>query len=168
AFDLLRQIRTEADAHYAEREAAGDQMGMALWARAAEKVRRLALIYACSERHERPAISEAGVAWAWQLVAHQTRRMLAMATVHVYESDFDARQKRALQFIRAKGGAVWQWELNKALRSLSVKERSEVVQNLVDTGQAEQGVETTAGRTGVRIRLGGLAIRGLGGNKVET
>ncbi len=168
AFDLLRQIRTEADAHYAEREAAGDQMGMALWARAAEKVRRLALIYACSERHERPAISEPGVAWAWQLVAHQTRRMLAMATVHVYESDFDARQKRALQFIRAKGGAVWQWELNKALRSLSVKERSEVVQNLVDTGQAEQGVETTAGRTGVRIRLGGLAIRGLGGNKVEA
>ncbi len=168
AIDLLRQIRIEADAHYAEREAAGDQMGMALWARAAEKVRRLALIYACSERQERPEISEAGVAWGWQLVAHQTRRMLAMATVHVYESDFDARQKRALQFIRAKGGAVWQWELNKALRALSVKERGEVVQNLVDTNQVEQGVETTKGRTGVRIRLSGLAIRGSGGNKVNA
>jgi len=168
AAGLLRQIRTEADGHYAEREAAGDQMGMALWARAAEKVRRLALIYACSERVERPVISEPGVAWAWLLVAHQTRRMLAMATVHVYESDFDARQKRALQFIRAKGGAVWQWELNKALRALSVKERSEVIQNLVDTRQVEQGVETTKGRTGVRIRLGGLAIRGAGGNKVDA
>ena len=133
-----------------------------------ESCRGLALIYACSERQERPEISEAGVAWGWQLVAHQTRRMLAMATVHVYESDFDARQKRALQFIRAKGGAVWQWELNKALRALSVKERGEVIQNLVDTNQVEQGVETTKGRTGVRIRLSGLAIRGAGGNKVDA
>ena len=160
AADLLRQIRADADRHYAEREVVGDQMGMALWARAAEKVRRLALIYACSQRQERPEISEPGVAWAWRLVAHQTRRMLAMATVHVYESEFDQRQKQALQAVRAKGGTISQRDLTKVLRALPTRERDEVISNLVQTGQLDLVVEQTSGRPRSCYRLPALGRKG--------
>lgn len=156
AADLLRQIRAEADRHYAEREAAGDQMGMALWARAAEKVRRLALIYACSQRQERPEIGEPGVAWAWRLVAHQTRRMLAMATVHVYESEFDARQKRALRAIQDAGGRLRQEQFSKALRTLPARERDEVIANLIQTGQIVVELEESGGRPRTVYRLTAL------------
>lgn len=156
AAELQRQIRAEADRHYATREAAGDQMGMALWARAAEKVRRLALIYACSQRQVQPEISEPGVAWAWRLVAHQTRRMLAMATVHVYESDFDARQKRALRAIQAAGGSLRQELFSKALRTLPARERDEVVANLIQTGQIVADIEESGGRPRTIYRLTAL------------
>jgi hypothetical protein len=157
AADLLRQIRAEADRHYAEREATDDQMGMALWARAAEKVRRLALIYACSQRQDRPEIGEPGVSWAWHLVAHQTRRMLAMATVHVYESEFDARQKRALRAIQDAGGRLRQEQFSKALRTLPARERDEVIANLIQTGQIVVELEESGGRPRTVYRLTALA-----------
>jgi hypothetical protein len=50
AADILRQLRVEADEQYALAEERDDSMGMAIWARANEKARRLALVYACCER----------------------------------------------------------------------------------------------------------------------
>jgi hypothetical protein len=75
-------------------------MGMAIWARANEKARRLALIYACSEDHQNPVIGENAAQWAFEFVDHQTRRMLFMAGGHVSENEFDARCKAVVATLR--------------------------------------------------------------------
>lgn len=156
AQEQQRSIRDLADSQYTEHEAKGDQTGMALWARAAEKVRRLALIHACSVNHQDPMIAEAGVSWAWRLIEHQTRRMVAMARLHVYEGDFDQKQKRAIQAMRARGGALSQDQLTKALRFLPARERDEVVANLIQTSQISVASEQTGGRPRTVYRLPAL------------
>ncbi len=96
----LRQLRIHADEQYAIAEERDDAAGMAIWARANEKARRLALVYACSASHQRPLIDEDAVRWAGKLVEHQTRRMLFMAVDHVSENDFDARCKAVVATLR--------------------------------------------------------------------
>ena len=60
ARDVFRLLRERADAEYARAEAANDPAAMAIWARAYEKVRRLALIYACSVNRLDPMVSRDG------------------------------------------------------------------------------------------------------------
>jgi hypothetical protein len=80
---VFRQLRAEADVRYAQAEERDDPTAMAIWARAYEKARKLALIYAVSENHLDPRITESAARWAWRFVDYQTRRMLFMAAQHV-------------------------------------------------------------------------------------
>jgi hypothetical protein len=48
---------------------------MNIWGRAAEKARRLAIIYACSENALNPIITENAIKLATSLVAYTTKRM---------------------------------------------------------------------------------------------
>ena len=100
AATLLRQLRVHADEQYSLAEDRDDPAGMAIWARANEKARRLALVYACSADHEHPVIDEDAARWAWEFVDHQTRRMLFMSGDHVSENDFDARCKAVIATLR--------------------------------------------------------------------
>jgi hypothetical protein len=116
----FRDLRERADAEYARCESANDPAGMAIWARAYEKVRRLALIYACSENRADPVIGDGAAAWAGAFVDHQTRRMLFMARQHASESDFDAKRKRLLEVLakwREAEGDRWMpfWMINRKL-----------------------------------------------------
>ena len=118
AREVLRELRMRADQEYSHAEDRGDPAGMAIWARANEKARRLALIYACSANHQSPVIDEQAARWAGEFVDHQTRRMLFMADDHVSENDFDARCKAVVTTLRewrAKHGDSWMpfWKLNR-------------------------------------------------------
>ena len=115
---LLKQFREHADNEYSLAEDNVDPAGMALWARANEKARRLALIHACSANHVDPQISAEAARWACSFVEHQTRRMLFMAGGHVSENEFDARCKRVVATLRTwqeRHGDVWMpfWQLNR-------------------------------------------------------
>jgi hypothetical protein len=92
--------------------------GMAIWARANEKARRLALIYACSANHTDPCISVDAARWACEFVDHQTRRMLFMTAEYVAENEFDGRCKKLVATLRKwreKHGDAWMpfWQLNR-------------------------------------------------------
>jgi len=95
ALELVTSYRIQADEEYTQAENAGAEAGMALWARANEKARRLALIYACSENHRSPRITEAAVNWANIFVSHLTKRMLFQTRYHAQEGKF-AEQCQAL------------------------------------------------------------------------
>jgi hypothetical protein len=117
----LRELRQRADDQYSEAEDRGDPVGMALWARANEKARRLALIYACSADHLRPRVEADAARWACALVEHQTRRMLFMADGHVSENEFDARCKQlvgTLRQWRGLHGDAWMpfWRVSRRHR----------------------------------------------------
>jgi hypothetical protein len=134
-------------------ELARDQRGRSLWARAEEKACRLALIYACSANHEQPVIDKAAAKWACDLSEYLTRRMLYVAHEWVAEGVFDARQKRVLRIVRRAGGRISRTALCRKTQWLTQRERQEVIDNLLETGQLEQVVAKTATKPGVVYAL---------------
>lgn len=87
---LLTEARRASEAEYAAAEARGDPVGTTVWGRVPEQIRKLALLYAVSARHQTPRIDVEAVRWASDFVLHQTRRMLFMASSHVAENPFHA------------------------------------------------------------------------------
>jgi len=147
-FDQLAE-RVDAELAQAERRGIG---GASLWARAEEKACRLALIYACSKNHESPVIDEDAAHWACELSSYLTRRMLFVAGEWVADGLFDAKQKRVLRVIR-QCGSVTRTDLNFKTRWLSLRDRQEVLDNLIETGQVRVIETPTAGRTRVEYAI---------------
>jgi len=117
---VLLEHGVACDEEYRAAEGRNDTVAMAIWARANEKARRLALVYACSENHAQPLIGQGAAQWAAHLVTHQTKRMLFMASEHVSESEFDADCKKVIRTLRewrASSGEDWMpfWRLSRKL-----------------------------------------------------
>lgn len=155
----FREIRERADAEYARCEQANDPAGMAIWARAYEKARRLALLYAVSVCRDNPVVTPGAATWAGAFVEHQTRRMLFMARHHACESEFDGKRKRLLDVLdqwRRQHGDEWMpfWRINRKL-PWSHREHEEVRDTLLHQRLIESQVLTTGkrGRPGLSYRL---------------
>lgn len=161
ASEVLNLFRFTADEEYAKAEGNTDEAAKAIWGRANENARKLALLYACSEHHRSPKISENAATWATQFVNHQVRRMLYLASQHVYENEFDKKCKRMLQLLvdwkKQKGKAVWMphWELARRLKSWTEKDFEMVRESLSARLEIECEVGSTPnrGRIGYRYRL---------------
>jgi len=136
-----------------ERLADESDAGRALWARAEEKACRLALIYACSAGRENPVIDEAAASWACDLSEHLTRRMLHVCHEWVAEGQFDARQKRVLRIVRRADGKISRSDLCRRTQWLTQRERQEVIDNLMETGQLREEREATATKPRVVYEL---------------
>lgn len=159
AGDVLTELRREADRQYADAEGRDDPTAMAIWARAYEKARKLALIYAVSASHEHPRIEAPAARWAGELVDHQTRRMLFMAAQHVAEGEFDAKCKRMIEVLTGwerNHGAKWMphWYLARRLK-WSDREIDEVREALVGQERIEFNIGSTVrgGRSASRYRM---------------
>jgi hypothetical protein len=127
-------------------ELAKDAPGRSLWARAEEKACRLALVHACSADREKPVVGQEAAAWACAVSEHLTRRMLHLAHAWVSDGQFDSRQKRVLRAIRAAEGKISASDLCRRTQWLSKRERGEVIENLLETGQIVLRTESTATR----------------------
>ena len=155
----LEECRTFADDRYTEAEDKDDPAAMAIWARAYEKTRKLALIHAVSESHTTPSIGEPAVRWAWRFVEYQTRRMLYMAAQHVAAGEFDAKCKRMLEVLgnwRRRRGDDWMphWYLSRRL-GWSDRDIEEVRNSLKGQQRIAHELGSTAegGRIGHRYRI---------------
>jgi hypothetical protein len=127
-------------------ELAKDAPGRSLWARAEEKACRLALVHACSVDREKPVVGQEAADWACAVSEHLTRRMLHLAHAWVSDGEFDSRQKRVLRVIRALEGKISAAELCRRTQWLTRRERAEVIENLLETGQILLRTESTATR----------------------
>ncbi len=134
---ILIETRVKAEAEYTKAEAAGDEAGTSVWGRVSEHARKLALIYAVSENHDRPEIGKTATEWASRFVMHQARRMLFMARTHVAENPFDAECLKLLKKLRGAPGRELQHSVllkrmktdAKTFRALiaTLEQRGEVV-----------------------------------------
>jgi hypothetical protein len=86
---ILFDFQRQSDLNHRATEA-NDEVSKAVWSRAAENARKLALLYACSDNHQNPAISEEAAQWAITFVNHQIRRQIYMASIYAAENDFHA------------------------------------------------------------------------------
>jgi hypothetical protein len=149
AADVLRAFRERAESEYSLAEDKVDQAGMAIWARANEKARRLALIYACSANHVTPQITADAARWACAFVEHQTRRMLFMSAEYVSENEFDARCKKLVATLRKwqeRHGDDWMpfWQINRR-HPWSEREHEEVRTTLLNQRLIEYQERKTGG-----------------------
>jgi hypothetical protein len=125
------EIRRAADDNYNKAVKVKDTAGMSVWARAYEKVRKLALMYAASGNHEKPLITSEALNWAWEVVRHQTFKMLYMARMHVAENPFHAMCLKMEQKLAASQDRAA--KRSDILRHLKCKagELDEVVESLL-------------------------------------
>jgi len=151
--ERYREVRLLADAEYRKSEKNNDIAGMAVWARAYEKTRKLALSYAASSNSQRPAITLDAVNWAWRLVDHQTRRMLFMAQSHVADNPFHAECQKLLEKLRQSPNQELPHSVLLKRMKMKIREFNDAVDTLVLQGDIELRKETTAGRTGRIYRL---------------
>jgi len=146
---IFDRLASHVDARIGEPDAAAS----ALWSRAEEKACRLALIYACSRDHLAPVIDVEAAAWACELAEYLTRRMLFVAHEWVADGQFDAQQKRVLRVVRRAGGRISRNALSRRTQWLKQRERQEVIDNLLETGQLRQALERTATKPGVHFEI---------------
>lgn len=128
ATKLMKEIQDKCDEFYSFFEKEHASAAMALWARAYEKVCKLAMLYALSENVFNPAITKNAVKWAWDFVEHQTKRMLFMAHSYVYENVFDEKCQKVIRKIREAGGKIAH---SKLLHQ--IHESAETLKKVIDT-----------------------------------
>jgi hypothetical protein len=133
-------------------EAEKDLMGMSVWRRAFEKERKLALLSALSRSYDNPIIDECDVLWARKLVEYLSKKIIFMATAHVYETPFDEMIKRSLDAIRNAKGKLGHSQL---LRKLKVDKDTfkKLIDTLIERGEIEREVIKTQTRTGVAYKM---------------
>ena len=133
ATNRIREILGYADEEYRKASERDDDSANALWARAGEKVLKLAAIYAISKNAVEPVITIDGVNWAWRFIEHMTRRMLFMASMFVADTDFDAQAMKVIRLVRQKRGRI---SHGKLLRNSHLDKDAfkRVVETLIESG----------------------------------
>ena len=132
----LREVQQECDRRYNFYEAQNEGAAKALWARAHEKVCKLAMLHGISGNVYNPLITEKSVRWAWKFIDHLTGRMLYMANRYVYENVFDEKCQRVLRHITEAGGVIGHTKLLRKSR-----ESFEVFKKIIDTLRENGSIE---------------------------
>lgn len=126
----LREVQQECDRRYNFYEAQNEGAAKALWARAHEKVCKLAMLHGISSNVYNPLITDKSVKWAWKFIDHLTQRMLYMADRYVYENIFDEKCQRAIRKLQEHGGRLSHSKLLRLLHESadSMKKIAETLQ----------------------------------------
>ena len=153
AKNVLIETRLEAEAEYKRSEGLRDAVSTTVWGRVNEHARKLALLYAVSENHDKPVIGRAAADWANRFVLHQTRRMLFMAQDFVADNPFHAIALKLLKMLReAPEGEMAHSTLLRRMK-MDAKTFLTLVTTLEQGGELVVRTQSTSGRTGRFYRL---------------
>lgn len=153
AGQVLTEVRLEAEVEYAKAERSCDAVATAVWGRASEHARKLALVYAISESYLDPKIGKAAAEWAGRFVMHQARRMLFMAESHVADNPFHAECLKFMRKLReAPDGELGHSVLLKRMK-MDAKSFGDLVNTLEQRGDIIIRTQTTATKSGRFYRL---------------
>ena len=141
----LREVQQECDRRYNFYEAQNEGAAKALWARAHEKVCKLAMLHGISSNVYNPLITEKSVRWAWKFIDHLTRRMLYMADSYVYENVFDEKCQKVIRMLREHGGRIKHAKLLNRFHD-SLDNLKKVVETLMEQGILTYEMDATKTR----------------------
>lgn len=132
----LREVQQECDRRYNFYEAQNEGAAKALWARAHEKVCKLAMLHGISGNVYNPLITDKSVRWAWKFIDHLTQRMLYMADRYVYENIFDEKCQRAIRKLQEHGGRLSHSKLLRLLHE-SADSMKKIAETLQEKGTVQ-------------------------------
>lgn len=145
ATKIAESVSRLADERYAACEKTEDGTARALWARAAEKVHKLAMLHAISANPATPRITEESYRWAWRFVEHLTRRMLYMCSIFVHESEYQEQAQRIVRMLQRHDGRMTHSTLLRGCH-LDKDTFRKVMGTLVESGEVLQAAERTGQR----------------------
>lgn len=130
-----------------EKRKSEDSVTAAIWSRAAEKARKLALLFACSrcDCEYWPVITLEDADRAIRLNNWLTRQMLRQASRYVAENQHERDQLRVLRIIE-ESGQISQSKLTARTRWLSPRQRIDILGSLQESERISIVDVETAGR----------------------
>ena len=116
-------------------------------ARVWENTAKVALIKAVSANPQAPVIRLEDAEWARTVVDRCVTTMITEAERHIADNQTQANHKKVLRLIQGAGGAgVTRNEITRRTQFLERKQREDILSALVEGGEVELGIESTAGR----------------------
>ena len=118
-----------------ERKRLGEPLGT-LWPRSVEKAHKLALLWACSEDANVPAVDVEAAQWACEVVCYLTKRLAFLASRWLSENKLEADTKRISRIIESAGPAgLSKGELGQKTRWIRRKDREEIIATLLESSE---------------------------------
>jgi hypothetical protein len=145
--------RIAMDEEYEKAQEKNDAVGTTAWGRVNENTRKLAMLYAISENHKLPEVSTPGIQWAAELLIHQTRRILFMASSHVAKTPHSVLCLKVLAYLReAPSNAL---PMSALLRKTEVDTKSlqAIITTLIQQKRIVKITQPTKGRPRTLITL---------------
>lgn len=116
-----------------------------------EMVGKLALILAVSDNAYEPRVTLAHVDWSIRLVDHCSEQFIQSIKNHVADNHTEANHKRVLKVIRDAGvNGLTGGDFARRTQWLTKRERSDILDSLVEAGQATRVVSAASGTRGGR------------------
>ena len=134
----------EAEEWYRAQREAGEA-GAALWTRAAEKARKLAMIYQLSADKESTELSQEATRWALDVVLHLTKRMIFMSRDWVSDSRLGSDKNKIVRRLRERGGQSIS-QLLRYMQHLKTSDLQSVLNDMEGAGMIEIGELTVRGK----------------------
>jgi hypothetical protein len=129
-----------------QREAIGTDRSAVL-ARVWENTAKVALIKAVSANPQTPVIRLEDAEWAKVVMDRCVTTMISEAERHIADNQTQANHQKVLRLIQGAGDAgLSRNEITRRTQFLERRQREDILQALVEAGQVELSIETTAGR----------------------
>ena len=152
ANEFLDELSEKYEGFYHKYETLRSQVAMAFWARAFEKILKLAMLYAVSNDVANPVITTKAVKWAAEFVEFATNQALFLVSEYAFENPFDEKAQKIIRYIRnAKGSIGHSILLHQSHESKEVFEK--IIDTLIENETIAVDFVSTAGRTKKVYRL---------------
>jgi hypothetical protein len=137
-----------------ELRAAAGTAFTAILARIGENALKLAMIVAVGRDPAHPEIDITAADWAIGFVQHYARRTIEAAQRHVADTEIEAHLKRLKEIIRAAGAkGITKSEVTRASQWLKSRDRNEILETLIESGDITTGMRDTGGRRAMVYRM---------------
>jgi hypothetical protein len=137
-----------------ELRAAAGTACTAILARIGENALKLALIVAVGRDPTKPEIDLTATEWAIEFVRYYAQRTMAAVERHVADTETEAHLKRLKEIIRAAGfKGITKSEVTRASQWLKSRDRNEILETLIESGDITTGMRDTGGRRAMVYRI---------------
>ena len=137
-----------------ELRAAAGTACTAILARIGENALKLALIVAVGRDPAKPEIDLTATEWAIEFVRYYAQRTMAAVERHVADTETEAHLKRLKEIIRTAGfTGITKSEVTRASQWLKSRDRNEILETLIESGDITTGMRETGGRRAMVYRI---------------
>jgi hypothetical protein len=129
-----------------KRENEGKSLATAVIARTTEHVRRLALIRAVSRNPKYPEVDGEDMVWAHAVVQLSHDLMIPAVETKISDTETEANSRKLWEVIHKAGGWIDGSQLTQRTRYLSRRDRTALLEDLLEAEQIEMRIEPTASK----------------------
>jgi len=132
--EILADARERIKEHFraiSDRRKDEDKTTAAIWSRASEKTSKLAMLHTISKGENCTSLESAE--WAIAVSNFLTRRLVALVSNNVADSEHEKRVQKMLKIVK-KEGIISLTDFGRKTQWLTLRDRNDIAQQLVESG----------------------------------